>query len=25
MLDINEITRKDFIELEKEFELIGYE
>ena len=25
MLDINEITRKDFIELEKEFKLIGYE
>ena len=25
MLDINEITRKDFVELEKEFKLIGYE
>ena len=25
MLDINETTRKDFVELEKEFKLIGYE
>ena len=25
MLDINEITRKDFIEIEKEFNVLGYE
>ena len=24
MLDINEITRKDFIEIEKEFNVLGY-